>query len=293
MIRLPRSHLHVVARSHAGLTDKQNEDRFAVTAYRLGVDDHTPALFAVVADGIGGHRAGEVAAEIAVNTISHIVALSDGKQPLETLHYAIQAAGREISVQACSEERLGMGTTCACVLIIGNRLYAAWVGDSRIYLLRGDQLHRLTTDHTWIQEAVEKGILDARSARRHPNYHVIRRYLGSAAPPQADMRLRMRDRESDTQACLNQGMRLAPADILLLCTDGLTDEVEDDELARLLRFPACRGNSPISLRAAADRLIELACRRGGRDNITVVLIAIPATQGEKKRREIWLSRLVR
>lgn len=292
MIRLSRAHLHVVARTHAGMTDKQNEDRFAVTAYQVGVEEPTPVLFAVVADGIGGHRAGEVAAEIAVNAISHIVALSDGKHPLETLQYAIQTASQEISRQAHhNEERLGMGTTCACALIIGDRLYTASVGDSRIYLLRGDQLHRLTTDHTWVQEAMEKGILDARSARRHPNYHVIRRYLGSVEPPQADMRLRMSESESDTQARLNQGMLLAPADILLLCTDGLTDEVEDSEIARLLQLPACRGNHSIALRAAAEQLIELACQRGGRDNITVVLIAVPAVQ-EKKRRENWLSRLV-
>lgn len=292
MIRLPQAHLHVVARTHPGMTNKQNEDRFAVTAYRLGSDDPTPALFAVVADGIGGHRAGEVAAEIAVNTISHVVALSDGKYPLETLQYAIQTASQEINLQAHdNEERLGMGTTCACALIIGDRLYTASVGDSRIYLLRGDQLHRLTTDHTWVQEAMEKGILDARSARRHPNYHVIRRYLGSAEPPQADIRLRMSERESDTQARLNQGMPLAPADMLLLCTDGLTDEVEDSEIARLLQVPACQGNHPVSLRAAAEQLIKLACQRGGRDNITVVLMAVPPAQ-EKKRRENWFSRLV-
>lgn len=293
MIPLPRAHLHVVARTHAGLTDKQNEDRFAVTAYRLAADDPTPALFAVVADGIGGHRAGEIAAEIAVNTISHMIAHSDGKQPLETLQYAIQVASQEINMQAHNEEHRGMGTTCACALIVGDRLYTASVGDSRIYLLRGEQLHRLSTDHTWIQEAIEKGILDARSARRHPNYHVIRRYLGSAEPPQADTRLRLSDRESDTQARLNQGMRLAPADVLLLCTDGLTDEVEDGEIARLLRVPAWRRNHPASLHAAADHLVELACQRGGRDNITVVLVAVPVMRRETKRRENWLSRLLK
>lgn len=292
MIRLPHSHLHVIARTHAGMVGKQNEDRFSVTAYQLGESNSLPALFAVVADGIGGHRAGEVAAEIAVNTISHVIALSDGSQPLETLQQAIQIASQEIARQARTEERLGMGTTCACALILDDRLYTASVGDSRIYLLRNHVLQRLTTDHTWIQEAIEKGILDAQSARRHPNYHVIRRYLGSAQPPQADLRLRLKQDESDTQARANQGARLLPGDLLLLCTDGLTDEVQETEIERILDQAAGKGDTPVKLESAADRLIELACRRGGRDNITLILLAMPVRTGETKRRESWLSRLI-
>jgi protein phosphatase len=292
MIPRARAHLHVAVQTHAGLSGKQNEDRFAVTAYQRGPQDATPVLCAVVADGIGGHRAGEIAAEIAVNTITHLVAISDGLRPLETLQYAVQAASQEISRQANDRERLGMGTTCACALVLGNRLYTASVGDSRIYLLRGDTLYRLTTDHTWVQEAIEKGILDAGSARRHPNYHVIRRYLGSAEPPQVDVRLRLKKDESDTQARLNQGMPLTSADIVLLCTDGLTDEVEDGEIARLLRPDGGQRDLAAHLEAAARRLVELACQRGGHDNITVILIAMPDRQGEKKRRENWFSRLL-
>ncbi len=292
MIRVPRAHLHVVARTHAGMTGKQNEDRFAVTAYRLNARDSIPALLAVVADGIGGHRAGEIAAEIAVNTISHVMALSDGSQPLETLQQAIQIASQEIARQARDEERLGMGTTCACALILADRLYTASVGDSRIYLLRHHCLQRLTTDHTWVQEAIEKGILDATSARQHPNYHVIRRYLGSAHPPQVDMRLRLKRDDSDTQARLNQGARLLPADVLLLCTDGLTDEVEEEEIERLLDAAVGKENIPSRLESVADRLIELACQRGGRDNITLVLLAVPVGTAKTKRREHWFSRLL-
>lgn len=292
MIRLPHAHLHIVARTHAGMTGKQNEDRFSVTAYRLSARKPVPVLFAVVADGIGGHRAGEVAAEIAVNTISHVVASSDGSQPLETLQQAIQIASQEIARQAHSEERLGMGTTCACALILADRLYTASVGDSRIYLLRHHTLQQLTTDHTWVQEAIEKGVLDATSARQHPNYHVIRRYLGSAHPPQVDTRLRLKHDESDTQARLNQGARLLPTDILLLCTDGLTDEVEEGEIARLLDSVVGKEDTPARLETVADHLIELACQRGGRDNITLILLAMPASTIQTKRREHWFSRLL-
>lgn len=268
MIRVPETPLHVTALTHPGLSGKQNEDRFAVSAYRLGRRDPTPSLFAVVSDGIGGHRAGEIAAEIAVETISQIAAASNGRRPLATLQEAIQAASQAIAEQGRDDtQRLGMGTTCACVWVIGDRLYTVSVGDSRIYLLRGKSLQQLTTDHTWIQEAIERGLLDPEDARRHPNMHVIRRYLGSTLPPRPDLRLRLHPDDSDAQAEANQGTRLEGGDMLLMCTDGLTDLVTNEEIQAIL--------SDYEPPAAAQALIDLACERGGHDNITVVLIAVP------------------
>jgi len=278
MIRSERAHLHVTALSHAGKVGKNNEDRYAVSSYTLGEDDPTPSLFAVVSDGIGGHLAGEVAAELAVNYISQEVAESNAQQPKKILEKAIRIASDAIASHAAVHlDRQGMGGTCACAWVIGERLYIAHVGDSRIYLLRGGAIHQLTTDHTWVQEAIDKGILQPEQARDHPNVHVIRRHLGSAKPPEVDFRLWLRGDENDTQAKYNQGMTLQPGDLLLLCSDGLTDMVWNDEILKTVQ------SSP-NLKAAGQALIDLANQRGGHDNITVILVSVPSAEQPKTRR---------
>ena len=226
MIPADRAHLYVAASTHPGMKGKNNEDQYAVSAYLLSEADPTPSLLAIVSDGIGGHRAGEVASQIAVETISRTVAKSDGSNPTATLEDAITLASQAIVEQAeLHPEKRGMGATCVCAWVIGNRLYSASVGDSRLYLLRGNSITQLTTDHTWIQEAIEYGALTPEQARRHPNVHVIRRYLGSQPPPEVDFRLRVNPAETDSQAQANQGFPLIPGDFLLLCSDGLTDLV--------------------------------------------------------------------
>jgi protein phosphatase len=268
MIRVPYAHLHVAAATHPGMGGRQNEDRFAVSSYKLGVKNNIGSVFAIVSDGIGGHRAGEIAAEMAVETISHMVAQSDGRLPLAVLDHAFQVTSEAIAVRAKDDtQRLGMGTTCACAWVLGSQLFIASVGDSRVYLLRDGSLMQLTTDHTWVQEAVEKGILTPQEAPKHPNVHVIRRYLGSSKTPQADVRLRLAKDESDTQARSNQGLRLLSGDVLLLCTDGLTDVVTDEEIE-----PAVRG---LDILPAVQNLVSLACERGGKDNITAVMMLVP------------------
>jgi len=155
MIRTKRAHLKIAALTHPGMAGKNNEDRYAASAFRLSRSDPTPSVLAVLCDGIGGHQAGEVAAEIAVEAISQRVADSDGSQPVQTLQDAIVQASEQVHDFAASQGHLqGMGATCACAWVIGDRLYTGAVGDSRIYLKRGKNLHQLTTDHTWIQEAL-------------------------------------------------------------------------------------------------------------------------------------------
>jgi protein phosphatase len=209
-----------------------------------------------------------------------MVARSDARRPVEILDNAIQVTSDTIASKGKDDtQRLGMGTTCACAWVIGNRLFTASVGDSRIYLLRNASLMQLTVDHTWVQEAVDRGILDPKDARNHPNVHVIRRYLGSSKTPQADIRLRLATTETDTQSRSNQGLRLLPADLLLLCTDGLTDVVENAEIIQ-----AVRG---LDLQSAAQALVDLACARNGSDNITVVMLLVPWGQiGTKKDSQI-------
>jgi serine/threonine protein phosphatase PrpC len=270
MIRIEHAHLPVSAITHPGMKGKNNEDRFAVSAYRLSEDNPTPSLLAVLSDGIGGHRGGEVAAEITVNRISQQVAESDGSQPAAILQEAIEKTSADIYAQSQTDPALqGMGATCACAWIVGDRVFGATVGDSRLYLLRAGGIQQLSTDHTWVQEAVANGLIKPDEVRGHPNQHVIRRYLGSSRPPNVDLRLRITGQESDTQAVANQGMLLREGDRLLLCTDGLHDLVEDEEiLAAFGKYPQA---------TAIKALVALANERGGHDNITVIAIEVPAT----------------
>lgn len=270
MIPAERSHLHVAAQSHAGMSGKNNEDRYAVSAYRLEGENPIPVVLAIVSDGIGGHRAGEVAAEIVVETISQAVATSDASLPVETLREAIIRASQEILAQSESDpDKKGMGATCVCACIIDDRLYAAYAGDSRIYLIRGDKILQLSIDHTWIQEAIDLGILDPEQANDHPNAHVIRRYLGSRQPVEPDTRLRLHAGEDDFQAQANQGLRLMPGDQIVLCSDGLTDLVNDHEILATLKDKD--QDAPLS------ELIDQANQRGGHDNITIITLQVPVT----------------
>jgi protein phosphatase len=283
MKRTSRAHLNVEAQTHAGMSGKNNEDRYAVASFVLGPRDPTPVIFAVLADGIGGHKAGEVAAELAVNHIMEVVAKSDGRHTRRTIEDAVADASNAIAAHSSSDENFkGMGSTCATAWIIGEKLHTAYVGDSRIYLIRGGRIQQMTVDHTWVQEAIEKNVLTPEAAREHPNVHVIRRYLGSPVPPEPDFRMKLFNDESNEHAEGNQGMQLKPNDALLLCSDGLTDLVWNDEILEVVR-------SKPSLKEAANALIELANSRGGHDNITLILISIPADfkLNEKKQTD-WL-----
>ncbi len=297
MIRSEHAHLKVAAATHPGMTGKNNEDRYSVSAYQVGPDNAAPSLLAVLCDGIGGHRAGEVAAELAVNIISQAVAASDATQPVEVLQDAIQAASTRIYAESQSNsERKGMGSTCACAWIIGSRLYTVSVGDSRIYLLRGDAICQLTTDHTVIQELLDRGQITPAEVRGNPNAHIIRRYLGSAAPPEPDFRLRLKPDENDDQAISNQGLTLRKGDRLLLCSDGLTDLVADEEILEALdRRPApARARHPAppkeqDLEGRIQELVALANQRGGHDNITIVVLQVDS-QGAPEPRPAFLTR---
>ena len=268
MIPAERSHLHVAARSHPGMSGKNNEDRYAVSALRLSHDNPLPVVFAVVSDGIGGHRAGEIAAEIAIHKVSDEIEASDASNPVKTLKQAIVHASEKIHTQSeQNPEYRGMGATCACGWVIDNRLYVANVGDSRIYLIRNGQITQVSSDHTWIQEAIDAGLLTPEEANGHPNTHVIRRYLGSNTPVEPDLRLRLDSNESTAQSEKNQGLILLPGDQVLLCSDGLTDLVEDQEILTTMETE--------KLEKALDQLVDLANQRGGHDNITIVAMKMP------------------
>ncbi|MBU0510884.1 MAG: protein phosphatase 2C domain-containing protein [Chloroflexi bacterium] len=273
MIPSERSHLYAAAVTHPGMSGKNNEDCYAVSAHYVSETDSTPSVLAIVADGVGGHFAGEIAAEIAVETISQTVADSDASNPREILENAIILAGQAVNNQSnLGTDRQGMGSTCACAWVIGDKLYIASVGDSRIYLLRDGQIQQLTTDHTWVQEAIEHGIIKPEQARDHPRAHIIRRHLGSKKPVVPDMRLRLHPEETDEQTTTNQGTQLRPGDQLLLCSDGLTDLVDDDEILAVIQNGV--------LEESLDHLVDKANARGGHDNITILTLQIPPTKEE-------------
>jgi PPM family protein phosphatase len=270
MKRLKQTDYPVIALTHPGMKGKNNEDSFGVASFSQGWLGARPVLLAVLSDGIGGHRAGEVASELAVEQISRTVQNSDGRDPLRVLREAIQAASQAIRDQAARVvEQAGMGATCACVWIVGDQLYTATVGDSRLYLLREGRLQRLSTDHTWIQEALERNLLQPEQINGHPNAHVIRRYLGSPNPPDVDFRQKHQEGEDDDSARANQGSQLRVGDLLLLTSDGLTDLVSDEEI-----LAAYQAKPP---ETAGRELIDLANTRGGHDNITLLAVQVPAS----------------
>ena len=288
MIRTQRAHLNVEAHTHAGMTGKNNEDRYAVASFVTNAQDKTPVLFAVLADGIGGHRGGEVAAELAVNHIMQSIARGDGRYSRHLIENAVSEASEAIAAKSSTNDDLkGMGSTCVMAWIIADKLYTGYVGDSRMYLMRGGRIQQMTTDHSWVQEAIEKGIITPEVARDHPNVHVIRRYLGSPVPPDPDFRLTLFDGEGAHHPENNQGVKLQPNDVVLLCSDGLTDLVWNDEILEVVR-------SKPSLKEAARALVDLANERGGHDNITVVLISAPADFKfeSKQKKTDWLPWLL-
>ncbi len=288
MISAERSHLFVAAKSHKGMKKgKNNEDRYAISSYLFSETDSTPIVFAIVADGIGGHLAGEVAAEMVVDYVSQAIAESDAEDPLEIIKEAVLGANEAVrNLSEDDEKKFGMGSTFVCAWVIGDRLYAGSVGDSRLYLMRGATIQQLTTDHTWIQEALDKGIITPEQARTHPNAHVIRQYVGGKNLPEVDFRLRLHaDKEEEEKAeRKNQGLRLVAGDTLLLCSDGLTDLVWNDEILEIVR-------SAKNLESAAKELIDTANQRGGHDNITVVLLAVPQ-RGKEQKTDIPLGWII-
>jgi len=270
MIPVETAHLRVAAATDPGMKGKNNEDQYSVSAFKLPDNPPKSVLFAIVADGIGGHRAGEVAADIAVEIISDKVAFSDGSQPLETMQTAILLASQAIHSQGSqAADQVGMGTTVVCVWIENEKLYAAHVGNSRLYLLRANKLYQLNIDHTWVKEAVDAGALTPEQARSHPHANIIRRYLGSPTPPDVDLRIRT-DR-NPIYSEENQGFRLRPGDRLMLCSDGLNDMLADQRIAEELKFE--------DLHESVAELIRAANMRGGKDNITVVLLEVPRNTG--------------
>ncbi len=210
-----------------------------------------------VADGLGGHQGGEVASAMAVEPLAALDgrAFADADQAAEALTAAIRAANQAILQRGRSDPELwGMGTTVTAAAVAHDRvLQLAHVGDSRAYLLRkGAPLRQLTTDHTVVAEAVERGLLTREQAAIHPQRGVVTRAVGL---------------DPDVRVDLPEPLELEPGDQVLLCSDGLTEVVDDDQIAEVLADQVDGGD-------ACGTLIAAANRAGGPDNVTVVLLRV-------------------
>ncbi|WP_448566833.1 PP2C family protein-serine/threonine phosphatase [Thermus sp.] len=203
----------------------------------------------VVADGMGGHRTGEVAARLAVETI--LESLKEAEPSPKALLEAFEGANARIYAEAQRPENRGMGTTATCLLLDLPYALIAHVGDSRAYLLRGDELSLLTEDHSWVAERVRQGLLSPEEARTHRWRNVITNALGSFPQARVDL----------------LGLKLFPEDTFLLCSDGLSGVLEDRTLKEVLKnFPP---------EEAARRLVELANEWGGPDNVSAIVVRLP------------------
>jgi protein phosphatase len=254
----PASALDVANRSHPGMVRTHNED--AVFVDRAGL--------AILADGMGGYNAGEVASGIAVSVIKEglLPELASGRDLSKVdnhtglthaallLQQQIAAANKAIYDAAQNRpECAGMGTTVVAAVFHGNRVSIAHIGDSRCYRLRGGRFEQLTRDHSLLQEQIDSGQITADQARFSLNKNLVTRALGIEAIVPADI----------------SEYRIEPDDIYLLCSDGLTDMVETEVVHGVV------DGQRTTLEVAASQLIELANQNGGRDNISVVLARVP------------------
>lgn len=229
-----------VARTHVGHVRELNEDNF--------LDRPQIGLWAV-ADGMGGHQAGEVASALVVEALARIDPASSGHAYLTAVGETLQAVNNDLVSRAARDPAGGaIGATVVTLLAYERHYACLWAGDSRAYLLRGGVLRQITHDHSLVQELVDAGDISRQQARTDRRAHVITRAVGVRAPLDLDVRY----------APVEAG------DLFLLCSDGLTGLVEDHEIRALMLDG--------DLDQIADALLSITLRRGARDNVTVVLV---------------------
>jgi serine/threonine protein phosphatase PrpC len=205
---------------------------------------------------MGGHAAGDVASQLAARTVHARYYQSESTYIVEALREAIETANYEVRELAKRQpDKAGMGCTLTAAVAHGDDLVVGHVGDSRAYLVRGGEIVQLTTDHSWVRQQVEAGLLTQQEADNHPQRHVLTRALGQKDSVQVDIR---------------QG-KVMPGDTVVICSDGLTELVRDDEIRQEVTGP--------SAPAAVRNLINLANQRGAPDNVSVAVLRIDGESG--------------
>ena len=228
-----------------GRRRKLNQDFIYFSETPVG---NLPNVF-IVADGMGGHNAGELASRYTVETIVEEITTSFEKNPVIILGKAIEKANANTRRKA-SEDRalMGMGTTVVIATCIGRYLEVANVGDSRLYLVNED-IEQITVDHSLVEEMIRMGGIDRESARNHPDKNIITRAIGARDTVEADF----------------FNLELQAGDTILLCSDGLTNMVKDEDIQKILKNGG-------SLKERAEALVQAANNNGGKDNISVIII---------------------
>lgn len=231
-----------------GRARQMNQDYVFSSEVAVG---QLPNLF-MVADGMGGYKAGEYASKCTVETVVNEASFSNEKSPIKLLDAAIRKANARIRAKSTSDDNYkGMGTTLVTCTFDGEILTVSNVGDSRLYLFR-DELKQITTDHSLVEEMIKMGEIKRADARTHPDKNIITRAVGVVDALDIDF-----FEVDDVKA----------GDIVLMCSDGLTNMVDDKQIASIL------GES-VTLRDKAEKLIQAANNNGGRDNIAVVLVEL-------------------
>jgi protein phosphatase len=235
------------ALTDVGVTRTVNQDYVYYSMTPVG---NLPNLF-VLADGMGGHKAGDMASRYSVETFVNYVGSTDGVDPISILDEGMVRANAAVLAKAGeAEEYNGMGTTMVVACVIGSILYVANVGDSRLYIL-GKELRQVTRDHSYVEEMVSLGAIDRSAARTHKRKNEITRAIGGEDTVMPDF----------------FPIDLQEGDRILMCSDGLTNMVEDFVIERILK-------NTEDLDEAARSLIDLANDNGGKDNISVILVEI-------------------
>lgn len=249
------------AKTDLGRIRENNEDKFEF--YQPDDPDilAVKGSFYAVADGMGGHSAGQIASELGLKTAIAAYYADGSPMVEESLRSAVQQAnGLIFDTARAVSERAGMGTTFTGLVIRGDESFIAQVGDSRCYLVRDDEIRQVTDDHSWVNEQVKRGGMTEEEAMNSPYRNVITRSLGNAASVDVDI--------------FTEGIK--PGDRFLLCSDGLSGEVTADEM----REAMLRGSPS---RACAE-LVDLALERGGKDNITVLIVAVDDIVRKKNKK---------
>ena len=229
-----------------GLVRDHNEDFYFIHESNVQKD----YSLLIVADGMGGHEAGEVASELSVTCFVEEfdkLELKKVSNIEKHLSDSLKNANSQVFDKSKETETLGMGTTFTSVLLYDNRLFFAHVGDSRAYLLRENKMIQITQDHSWVAEQVALGIIKPEDAINHPRNNIITRAIGLNSSVEVDV----------------NSMKVYKGDILLLCSDGLSGLVSDKSIEELISIN--------NLQKVPDQLIEIANQNGGTDNITVLV----------------------
>ncbi|HEY8132831.1 MAG TPA: Stp1/IreP family PP2C-type Ser/Thr phosphatase [Thermoanaerobaculia bacterium] len=243
--------VQAVLKTDVGKVRSENQDFGTLTTPQEEARSYPGGRLLIVADGMGGHRGGATASRLATETVKAQYLGSPTGDVASALRDALTRANANVFAQSQTNPDLrGMGTTTSALVIRGNQGWLAHVGDSRIYLLRGDGIQQLTEDHSLVATMVREGLLTSQEAENHPRRNVLQRSIGVGEEVEIDVRGPMDVQENDT---------------FILCSDGLHGLVKEEEMTRIARLP---------LPQAANEFVKLALERGAPDNVTVIVARV-------------------